>query len=95
MSRLVRSEQLKRKKMASKPTSRHSSSEEGSSSSEEEEMYFLVLFVKENNFSVVSERNLTKTGNDTGVVKYRNVKYDVTIIKRGKNFFIAKINFFS
>ena len=89
MSRLVRSEQLKRKKMASKPTSRHSSS------SEEEEMYFLVLFVKENNFSVVSERNLTKTGNDTGVVKYRNVKYDVTIIKRGKNFFIAKINFFS
>ncbi len=75
---LTKSEQLKRKTMDYKKQAHNSLS-----SSDEEELFFLVLFIKEKSYSVVSEDNLVITGDDTGIFKYRNIKYDVQIIKRG------------
>ena len=60
---------------------------ETDSSSDEADIYFLVEYVDTNEFSVVQKHQvkIDPRDNKKGLVKHKNIYYEVDILKKGKN----------
>jgi hypothetical protein len=92
ISRKPKADRPKTDQLKRKNDRRHRSRFSCGSASDEEDSFFLVCFVREGNFSVVSASNLKITDdlNNLGIYKYHNKSYDVEIIARGSQSFCER-----